>query len=56
MSPRRLAVLGSTGSIGRQTLEVAEAHPDRVEVAALAAGGALDALCDQARRLQPSVG
>jgi 1-deoxy-D-xylulose-5-phosphate reductoisomerase len=50
---RRLAVLGSTGSIGRQTLEVAEAHPDRVAVAALAAGGDLDALCEQALRFSP---
>jgi len=53
MSMRRLVVLGSTGSIGRQTLEVAEGHPGRVAVVALAAGRALDALCDQARRIRP---
>ena len=34
-----VAVLGSTGSIGRQTLEVIEAHPDRFRVTGLAAGG-----------------
>ncbi len=50
---RRVAVLGSTGSIGRQTLEVAEREPDRVTVMALAAGSALDALCAQARRFRP---
>jgi 1-deoxy-D-xylulose-5-phosphate reductoisomerase len=53
MSPRRLAVLGSTGSIGRQALEVAEAHPDRVAVVALATGGSLDRLSEQARRFRP---
>jgi len=35
---KRLAILGSTGSIGRQALEVVAAHPDRFEVVALAAG------------------
>ena len=35
---RRIAVLGSTGSIGTQTLDVARRHPDRLEVVALAAG------------------
>ena len=34
-----VAVLGSTGSIGRQTLEVIQAHPDRFRVTGLAAGG-----------------
>jgi 1-deoxy-D-xylulose-5-phosphate reductoisomerase len=37
-APLRIAILGSTGSIGRQTLEVAAAHPDRFAVAGLAAG------------------
>lgn len=37
-APRRLAILGVTGSIGRSTLDVFRAHPDRFEVAALAAG------------------
>ena len=35
---RRIAVLGSTGSIGVQTLDVAKRHPDKIEVVALAAG------------------
>ena len=34
---RRVAILGSTGSIGRQALDVVRAHPDRFEVAALSA-------------------
>ena len=38
MSRRRVVVLGSSGSIGRQALEVAAAHPDRFEVVGLAAG------------------
>ena len=37
MKKRRLAILGSTGSIGTQALEVAALHPDRFEVAALTA-------------------
>ncbi|HKQ57117.1 MAG TPA: 1-deoxy-D-xylulose-5-phosphate reductoisomerase, partial [Candidatus Eisenbacteria bacterium] len=39
--PRRILVLGSTGSIGEQALAVAAAHPDRLVVAGLAAGGSL---------------
>ncbi|MBE6472418.1 MAG: 1-deoxy-D-xylulose-5-phosphate reductoisomerase [Coriobacteriaceae bacterium] len=35
---RRIAVLGSTGSIGTQTLDVARRHPDKVQIVALAAG------------------
>jgi 1-deoxy-D-xylulose-5-phosphate reductoisomerase len=49
----RLTVLGSTGSIGRQALQVAAREAERVRVVALAAGGALDALCEQARRWRP---
>jgi 1-deoxy-D-xylulose-5-phosphate reductoisomerase len=48
-APRRVAILGSTGSIGCQALEVIAAHPDRFEVVALAAGGNADLLCEQAR-------
>jgi 1-deoxy-D-xylulose-5-phosphate reductoisomerase len=38
MAPRRVIVLGSTGSIGTQALEVIAAHPDRFELVGLAAG------------------
>ena len=47
---KRLAILGSTGSIGRQTLEVAQAFSDRVQVIALAAGQRHDLLLTQARQ------
>jgi 1-deoxy-D-xylulose-5-phosphate reductoisomerase len=50
---RRLAVLGSTGSIGRQTLEIAAREPGRLRVTALAAGSSLEALCEQAAGLRP---
>jgi 1-deoxy-D-xylulose-5-phosphate reductoisomerase len=52
---RRLAVLGSTGSIGRQTLDVVRAYPDRFEVVALAARGNVDLLAEQAREFQPAL-
>ncbi len=48
-----LAVLGSTGSIGVQALEVAALHPARLRVTALAAGSQLEPLCEQAARLAP---
>ncbi len=44
---KRLAVLGSTGSIGRQTLEVVRAFPDRFRVVALGCGGNLPLLAEQ---------
>lgn len=46
---RRIAVLGSTGSIGTQTLDVARRHPDKLEVVALACGTRADELLSQAR-------
>jgi 1-deoxy-D-xylulose-5-phosphate reductoisomerase len=52
---RRVALLGSTGSIGRQTVEVLEAHPDAFSVVALAAGSNAGLLGEQARRLHPAV-
>jgi 1-deoxy-D-xylulose-5-phosphate reductoisomerase len=51
---RDLAVLGSTGSIGEQTLVVAARERDRLRVTALAAGGNLERLCEQAREWRPS--
>ena len=48
MNPRRIAILGSTGSIGRQTLEVVAAQED-LSVCALAAGGNWRLLAEQAR-------
>ena len=52
---KRIAILGSTGSIGRSTLSVVEAHPERFSIVALAAGGNLDAAFEQARRWRPRI-
>lgn len=52
---RRLAVLGSTGSIGTSTLEVVAAHPDRLEVAALAAGRNRELMRAQCERFRPEL-
>jgi 1-deoxy-D-xylulose-5-phosphate reductoisomerase len=52
---KRIAILGSTGSIGRSTLSVAEAYPDRFQIVTLAAGSNLEAAFEQARRWQPRV-
>ncbi|MEL0075489.1 MAG: 1-deoxy-D-xylulose-5-phosphate reductoisomerase [Ilumatobacter sp.] len=51
----RVLVAGSTGSIGRQTLEVIAAEPDRYEVVALSAGASVDAVVAQARAVRPRV-
>jgi len=48
-SIKRLAVLGSTGSIGTQTLQIARSFPDRLKVVALAAGSNADLLAEQVR-------
>ena len=52
---RRIAILGSTGSIGRSTLSVAESYPDRFQIVTLAAGSNLDAAFEQAQRWRPRV-
>jgi 1-deoxy-D-xylulose-5-phosphate reductoisomerase len=52
--PRRVALLGSTGSIGRQTIDVLTGQPERFEVVALAAGSNGPVLAEQARRLRPA--
>jgi 1-deoxy-D-xylulose-5-phosphate reductoisomerase len=52
---RHIAILGSTGSIGRSTLSVAESYPDRFHIVALAAGKNLEAAFEQARRWRPRV-
>lgn len=52
---RKLAILGSTGSIGTQALEVVREHPDHFEVYAITANNSLDLLIKQAREFQPEV-
>ena len=52
---KRIAILGSTGSIGRSTLSVAESYPERFQIVALAAGSNLEAAFEQALRWKPLV-
>ncbi|HSL24240.1 MAG TPA: 1-deoxy-D-xylulose-5-phosphate reductoisomerase [Vicinamibacterales bacterium] len=53
MTRKRVAILGSTGSIGRSALAVAEAYPDRVEVVGLAAGVNAPLFVSQVQRFHP---
>ena len=53
--PRRVALLGSTGSIGRQAVDVLSAHPLEFTVVALATGSNAALLGEQAARLRPRV-
>ncbi|MBW4083281.1 1-deoxy-D-xylulose-5-phosphate reductoisomerase [Paenibacillus sp. S150] len=50
---KRISILGSTGSIGTQTLDVIDMHPDAFEVDGLAAGGNTALLLEQVRRFKP---
>ena len=52
---KRIAILGSTGSIGTQTLEVMAAYPEHFEVETLTAYHNVDLLAQQAIRFQPNV-
>ncbi len=51
----RVAILGSTGSIGQSALSVADAHSDRIQVVALAAGRNTALLAEQVRKYRPVV-
>ena len=55
MKNRQLAILGSTGSIGTQALEVVSEHSDLFEVYALTANNQVDLLINQARKYMPEV-
>ena len=52
---KRIAILGSTGSIGRQALDVIARHPERFEVVGLAAGRNVELLAEQVARFGPRV-
>jgi len=52
---KNIAILGSTGSIGRSTLSIAESYPTRFRVLTLAAGRNVQAAIEQARRWRPRV-
>ena len=55
MKRKRVAILGSTGSIGRQALDVIARHPERFEVVGLAAGRNVDLLAEQIAQFRPRV-
>jgi 1-deoxy-D-xylulose-5-phosphate reductoisomerase len=50
---RTVSLVGSTGSIGTQAVDVIEAEPDRYRVVALGANRSVERLAEQARRLRP---
>src|SRR5437660_9531613 len=52
---KRISILGSTGSIGRSTLDVVESYPDRFQIIALAAGRNLETTLEQVRRWKPQL-
>src|SRR5581483_2870772 len=52
---KRIAILGATGSIGRSALAVVDAHPDRLQVVALAAGENAALLAEQVGRYRPEL-
>ena len=52
MDKRKIAILGSTGSIGTQTLDVVRQHPDRFDVYMISAGSNAIRLVEQARAFQ----
>ncbi|WP_181954722.1 1-deoxy-D-xylulose-5-phosphate reductoisomerase [Chitinophaga lutea] len=54
MSKKRIGIFGSTGSIGRQALEVIAAHPDKFEVEVLTAQQNADLLIEQAIQFKPN--
>jgi 1-deoxy-D-xylulose-5-phosphate reductoisomerase len=51
---KRIAILGSTGSIGTQSLEVIACHPELFEVEVLTANNNVDLLIRQAKKFQPN--
>jgi len=52
---KQISILGSTGSIGRQCLDVVGRHPDRFKVVAIAAGSSVDTLAEQVKACRPQV-
>ena len=51
---QQICILGATGSIGTQALDVIEQHPDRYEVYALTANNRWEMLAEQARKFRPA--
>jgi len=55
MVPKQVAILGSTGSIGVNTLDVIRAHPERFKVVALTAGKQIERLAEQCIEFHPAI-
>lgn len=53
--PKPISIIGSTGSIGTQTLSIVAEHPDKFQVVALAAGSNVTLLADQIKRFKPKL-
>lgn len=53
MTKQKLAILGSTGSIGTQALEIVRQHPDKFEIVALTANSNWELLAEQVKEFQP---
>ena len=51
--PEKIALMGSTGSIGTQALDIISKYPDKFQVEVLIAGNNVDLLAEQALRFQP---
>lgn len=54
-APQKFSLLGSTGSIGTQTLDIVAEHPDKFQVVALSAGGNLELLVQQVKQFRPKM-
>lgn len=52
---KKIAVIGSTGSVGTQTLDVVKKHPERFSIEALAAGSNIDLLLEQVQQFRPKM-
>ena len=54
LPPKKIAILGSTGSIGTQALQIAESNPEQIEIALLTANNNATLLIEQARKFNPA--
>lgn len=52
---RKISLLGSTGSVGKNTLEVVRQHPEQFQIAAMAAGANVELFAEQIKEFQPEV-
>ena len=52
---KRISILGSTGSIGTQTLDIVTQHPDQFQVVGLATGRNVELLAEQIRQFRPEI-